>query len=155
MKHLIILIALITFSANAQGSLFVSSEADFRNAIMGSPVNEPAYDGIFSIGYRNGSATFQASYEIFKAIGFQSFNIRGGKVFELARNFKLTPMAGLGMTLREPDWAKRLTPSLDLSLQPEYHFRNWLFVFLRAESRYRGDLDRIVNSGFFGTGVKI
>lgn len=153
MKKLLILLLITTF-CQAQGSLFVSSEADVRNAIMGSPVNEPAYDGIFSIGYRTGSATFQASYETFKAIGFQSFNIRGGKVFELARNFKLTPIAGTGMTLRERDWAKRLTPSLDLSLQPEYHFRNW-FVFLRGEGRYRGDLDRIVNSGFFGIGVKI
>ena len=47
---------------------FAGTGVDLRNATIGGTVNDVAYDGTFSIGYRNAGFSIMAYYETFAAI---------------------------------------------------------------------------------------
>jgi hypothetical protein len=133
---------------------FVSTEVDPRNAIFGSPVNPPAYDGVLNIGYRNHGFQIQASYENFKAIDFYSFGFQAGHVFNHGEVWNYTLLGGLGWIQRNVDWIKNyLYASASISSQLEYHYYSF-FLFVRGEGRYRHDLDKFKPSGYVGIGYK-
>ena len=145
----------ITFGQFHKDSyVFMSAEVDVRNAIIGSPTNAPAYDGVFNIGYREESFQIQASYENFKALDFYSFGFKTGYVFNHERNWNYTLMGGLSLIQRNVTWTKRLNCSASLNAQIEYHLSSW-FVFARSEGRYRGDIKEVIPSGYLGIGIKL
>ena len=51
---------------------YAGTGLDVRNAVFGGTVNPSAYDGIFSLGYRNEHFSFEAYYETFQAINYAS-----------------------------------------------------------------------------------
>lgn len=133
---------------------FISTEVDPRNAIFGSEVNPPAYDGVFNIGYRDNGINFQLAYETFAAIKFQSLELKGGYILNNTENFQYGALFGLGFIFRDVDWTKAMSCSVSLSGQVEYHFDK-IFVFARGEGRYRGDIQKIIPSGYIGLGLKL
>lgn len=135
---------------------FVGTEIDPRNAIFGSPVNEPAFDGLLNIGYRNHGFQVQASYENFHAINFSSYGIQLGHVFNHNGKFNYALLGGVSLIQRKVSWLqKELFGSASISGQMEYHCFSRLYFFMRAEGRYRGDLNMLKPSGYAGVAVKI
>lgn len=163
MKTFLILIMVFPVLCTAQpvnwfekeNFLFVSTEIDARNALFGSPVNPPAYDGVFNLGYRDHGFHVQASYENFKAIEFYSFGFKAGHVFNYEGDWNYTVLAGLGWIQRNVDWIqKTLHGSASISGQMEYHVHRF-FLFLRGEGRVRTDINKFKPSGYAGIGFKI
>ncbi|GHA32779.1 hypothetical protein GCM10007103_12780 [Salinimicrobium marinum] len=135
---------------------FVGTELDPRNAIYGSPVNEPAFDGVLNMGYRNHGFQVQASYENFNAIKFSSYGFQMGHVFNHEGNFNYALLGGLSMIERHVSWLQKvLFGSASISGQMEYHCFSRFYFSLRAEGRYRGDLEKFKPSGYAGIGLKI
>jgi len=151
MKTLILLlIPLMSFS-----QLRISTEVDLRNAVFGSDINEAAYDGTFSIGYRIQDFQAQATYETFKEIGFKSYMIHAGKVLNPEGKFNYVLLGGIGMVERNVDWLNIVWhPSVSFSIQGEYHLGR-MFLSARLEIRYRGDLKKFIASGYVGIGIKL
>lgn len=136
--------------------LFIGTELDPRNAIFGSPVNGPAFDGVLNFGYRHQEFQMQASYENFYAINFSSIGLQLGYVFNHEGAFNFALLGGLSLIQRKVDWLqKEMFNSANMSLQTEYHFFPRFYISLRAEGRYRGDLNLIKPSGYAGIGVKL
>ena len=151
MKTLILLlIPLMSFS-----QLRISTEVDPRNAIFGSNVNEVAYDGTFSIGYRIQDFQTQMTYETFKKIGFRSYMIHAGKVINPEGRFNYVLLGGLGMIERNVDWLNIVWhTSVSFSIQGEYNLGR-MFLSVRPEIRYRGDLKGLIGSGYIGIGINL
>jgi len=151
MKTLIfLLIPLMSFS-----QLRISTEIDPSNAIFGSDVNEAAYDGTFSLGYRIQDFQAQMTYETFKEIGFKSYMIHAGKVLNEEGKFNYVLLGGIGMIERNVNWLNIVWhPSVSFSIQGEYHLDR-MFLTARPEIRYRGDLKKIIVSGYIGIGIKL
>ena len=151
MKTLIfLLIPLMSFS-----QLRIFTEVDPGNALFGSDVNEAAYDGTFSIGYRIQDFQAQMTYETFQGIGFKSYMIHAGKVLNPEGRFNYVLLGGLGMIERNVNWLNIVWhPSVSLSIQTEYHLGS-IFLSARPEIRYRGDLKKIIGSGYIGIGINL
>jgi len=151
MKTLIfLLIPLMSFS-----QLRISTEVDPRNAVFGSDVNEAAYDGTFSLGYRIQDFQAQMTYETFKEIGFKSYMIHAGKVLNEEGKFNYVLLGGIGMIERNVDWLNIVWhPSVSFSIQGEYNLGR-MFLSARPEIRYRGDLKKIIGSGYIGIGINL
>jgi len=147
---LLLLIPLMSFS-----QLRISTEVDIRNAVFGSDVNEAAYDGTFSIGYRIQDFQAQMTYETFKEIGFKSYMIHAGKVLNTEGKFNYVLLGGIGMIERNVNWLNIVWhPSVSFSIQGEYHLGR-MFLSARPEIRYRGDLKKLIGSGYIGIGIKL
>jgi len=145
----LLLIPLMSFS-----QLRISTEVDLRNAVFGSDVNEAAYDGTFSIGYRIQDFQAQMTYETFKEIGFKSYMVHVGKVLNPEGKFNYVILGGLGMIERNVNWLNIVWhPSVSFSIQGEYHLGR-MFLSARPEIRYRGDLKKAIGSGYIGIGIK-
>ena len=151
MKTLIfLLIPLMSFS-----QLRISTEVDPGNAVFGSDVNEAAYDGTFSIGYRIQDFQAQMTYETFKEIGFKSYMIHAGKVLNEEGKFNYVLLGGLGIIERDVNWLDIVWhPSVSFSIQGEYHLGR-MFLTARPEIRYRGDLKNFIGSGYIGIGFNL
>jgi len=150
MKTLLIL--LIPFLSYSQ--LRISTEVDPKNALFGSTVNDPAYDGTFSISYRIQDFQAQATYETFKEIGFKSYMIHAGKVLNPEGKFNYVLLGGLGIIERNVNWLNIVWhPTLSFSIQGEYNLGK-IFLSARPELRYRGDLKKAIGSGYMGVGIK-
>lgn len=140
---------------NKENFFFASTEVDPKNAIFGSSVNKPAYDGVVNVGYRKKSLQAQVSYESFSVIKFSSIGIQVGHVFNCKGNFNYALLGGLSLIQRKVSWLdKEHFTSASLSGQVEYHFLNF-YILLRGEERYREDLGKGIASGYAGIGVKI
>ena len=151
MKTLIFL--LIPFMSFSQ--LRIYTEVDPRNAVFGSDVNEAAYDGTFSIGYRIQDFQAQMTYETFKEIGFKSYMIHAGKVLNEEGKFNYVLLGGLGIIERDVNWLDIVWhPSVSFSIQGEYHLGR-MFLTARPEIRYRGDLKNFIGSGYIGIGFNL
>ena len=147
---LLLLIPLMSFS-----QLRISTEVDIRNAVFGSDVNEAAYDGTFSLGYRIQDFQAQMTYETFKKIGFKSYMIHAGKVINPEGKFNYVLLGGIGMIERNVNWLNIVWhPSVSFSIQGEYHLGR-MFLSARPEIRYRGDLKKLIGSGYIGIGIKL
>jgi len=154
MKLLFLLIPFLAFSQfQPETFLFTSIELDIRNAIVGSDVNPAAIDGVFNVGFRDQNFQIQASYENFRAIDFYSFGFKGGYVFNSEGNFNYLLLGGISLIQRNVEWTKRLSTSVSLDGQAEYHL-NPVFFLARFEGRYRGDIKEIIPSVFTGIGIK-
>jgi len=155
MKLFFLLIPLLAFSQfQPETFLFTSVELDIRNALVGSDVNEAAIDGVFNVGFRDKTFQIQASYENFRAIDFYSFGFKGGYVFNYEGNFNYLLLGGISLIQRNVQWTKRLNASVSLNGQIEYHL-NRVFLLVRIEGRYRGDLKKVIGSGYIGIGIKL
>jgi len=151
MKTLILL--LIPLMSFAQ--LRISTEVDPKNALFGSDVNEAAYDGTFSIGYRTQDFQAQMTYETFKEIGFKSYMIHAGKVLNEEGKFNYVLLGGLGIIERDVNWLNIVWhPSVSFSIQTEYYLGR-IFLSARPEIRYRGDLKTFIGSGYVGIGINL
>jgi len=157
----LLLFPIITFgqyrySDHKESYLILSTEFDVRNALVGSDVNPPAYDGVYNIAYRIKEFHAQASFENFSEIGFKSYALGLGYVMNRESAFQLMLMGQLGLINRDSDWIKRdHDVMISGSLQLEYHLRNF-FIFGRTQLRYRGDLSRITNpEGYLGIAIKL
>jgi len=154
MKLFFLLIPFLAFSQfQPETFLFTSVELDIRNALVGSDVNSAAIDGVFNVGFRDQNFQIQASYENFKAIDFYSFGFKGGYVFNYEGNFNYLLLGGISLIQRNVQWTKRLNTSFSLNSQAEYHF-NRVFLLVRIEGRYRGDIKEVIPSMYGGVGVK-
>jgi len=151
MKTLIFL--LILFMSFSQ--LRIYTEVDPRNAVFGSNINEAAYDGTFSIGYRIQDFQAQMTYETFKEIGFKSYMINAGKVLNEEGKFNYVLLGGIGMIERNVNWLNIVWhPSVSFSIQTEYNLGN-IFLTARPEIRYRGDIKNFIGSGYIGIGINL
>ncbi|WP_300440610.1 hypothetical protein [Christiangramia sp.] len=156
MKYLLIL--LLSFSGYGQINddfIFVRAEVDPKNAVFGSDVNDPALDFTLTIGRRSAGFNLSFTYEQFKAIQYQSSYFEAGKFWNTEKHFQFGILAGAGLVWRRNDWAKFLTPTVNLSGVVEYHLNNLLFASARLEPRYRGDLKKVIASGYIGIGIKL
>ena len=115
---------------------FAGVGLDLRNATFGGTVNDAAFDGIFSLGYRNAGFSIIAYYETFPAIEYPSLGVNPG--FLLRPGKKFTPVADLSLSLISRPW--KVYPSLALNVRMEYHFDRF-FVYVRGENRWRTDYD--------------
>ena len=146
----LLLIPLMSFS-----QLRISTEVDLRNAVFGSDVNEAAYDGTFSIGYRIQDFQAQMTYETFKEIGFKSYMVHAGKVLNEEGKFNYVLLGGLGIIERNVNWLDIVWhPSVSFSIQGEYNLGR-MFLTARPEIRYRGDLKNFIGSGYIGIGINL
>ena len=128
---------------------FISTGLDLRNATIGGTVNDVAYDGIWSVGYRNENFSILAYYETFTTIEYESLGVNPGYVFRPGK--KLIPVADLSLSfIRRPF---KTYPSLALNSRLEYHFSKF-FVYLRGESRWRTDYDFFQVSVYGGVSYK-
>tara|TARA_B100000929_G_C15478361_1_gene410289 strand:+ start:293 stop:781 length:489 start_codon:yes stop_codon:yes gene_type:complete len=128
---------------------FVSTGLDIRNATIGGTVNDAAYDGVWSIGYRNENFSILAYYETFTTIEYESMGVNPGYVFRPGKI--LVPVADLSLSfIRRPF---KTYPSLALNSRLEYHFSRF-FVYLRGESRWRTDYDFFQISVYGGISYK-
>ena len=149
MKTLIfLLIPLMSFS-----QLRISTEVDPGNAVFGSNINEAAYDGTFSLGYRIQDFQAQMTYETFKEIGFKSYMIHAGKVLNEEGKLNYVLLGGLGIIERNVNWLDIVWhPSVSFSIQTEYHLGR---IFLNTKKRYRGDIKNFIGSGYIGIGINL
>lgn len=129
--------------------LFAGTGLDLRNAVFGGTVNPAAYDGTFSLGYRNGGFGIRATYESFTAIRYESFGISPGWVTRPGKLF--IPVADLSLSFIKRPW--KVYPSLAANGILEYHFDRF-FVYLRGEYRWRTDYDFFQASVYGGIAVK-
>lgn len=144
MKRLILIIVLLLpLNILAQPWLtreeiywFAGTGLDIRNATLGGTVNPAAYDGTWSIGYRNTGFSIIAYYETFQAIRYESMGINPG--FFLRSGKKLIPAGDISLSIIRRPWKNY--PSLAGNARLEYHFDRF-FIYLRAENRWRTDYD--------------
>ncbi|MCB7482268.1 hypothetical protein [Christiangramia sediminis] len=128
---------------------FVSTGVDIRNAIFGGTVNDAAFDGTYSIGYRNAGFSILAYYENFSAIRYESAGLNPGYVFRPGKI--LVPVADISLSFIRRPW--KVFPSLALNTRIEFHFSKF-FIYLRGESRWRTDYDFFQVSVYGGISYK-
>lgn len=128
---------------------FASTGVDVRNALFGGTVNDAAYDGTFSIGYRNVGFNILAYYETFSAIKYESFGVNPGYVFRPGK--KLIPVLDLSLSLIRRPW--KTYPSLASNTRLEYHFSRF-YIYARGEYRWRTDYDFFQISVYGGISYK-
>ena len=128
---------------------FASTGVDLRNATFGGTVNDAAYDGTFSLGYRNAGFSIIAYYETFTAIEYESMGINPGFVVRPGK--KLIPAADISLSFIRRPW--KTYPSLAFNSRIEYHFDKF-FVYLRGENRWRTDYDFYQFSVYGGFSIK-
>ncbi|QYA24533.1 hypothetical protein G3I01_03090 [Gramella sp. MT6] len=128
---------------------FASTGVDLRNATFGGTVNDAAYDGTFSIGYRNAGFSIIAYYETFTAIEYESFGINPGFVIRPGKKF--IPIGDISLSFIRRPW--KTYPSLAFNARFEYHFDRF-FVYLRGENRWRTDYDFYQFSVYGGFSIK-
>ncbi|MDX1761894.1 MAG: hypothetical protein R3218_07035 [Christiangramia sp.] len=128
---------------------FAGTGVDLRNATFGGTVNDAAYDGTFTIGYRNEGFSVSAYYETFMGIRYESFGVNPGFVMRPGR--KLIPAADVSFSFIRRPW--KTYPSLALNARGEYHFDRF-FIYVRAENRWRTDYDFFQFSVYGGFCVK-
>ncbi len=128
---------------------FASTGLDLRNATIGGTVNDAAYDGTFSLGYRNAGFSIIAYYETFSAIEYASMGINPG--FVLRPGKKLIPVADISLSFISRPW--KVYPSLAFNARAEYHFDRF-FIYLRGENRWRTDYDFYQFSVYGGISFK-
>lgn len=146
----LLLLPLLTYS-----QVRISSEVDLRNIILGSDLNNSTYNGTFTLGYRIDNVQFQATYETFKEIEYENYSLHVGLVFNQDSKLNYVALVGIGMIERHVSWLHNVWyPSMLLSGQMEYHMGSF-FLTARPELNFRGDLDRVVFSGFLGIGFNI
>lgn len=135
--------------------LFAKLEIDPKNAIYGSDKNEPGLNFIASIGYRaEGGTQMQFAYESFELIKYQASYFEFGHYWNSEKRFQQGIMAGAGFIFRDVSWAKAMSCTLSISGNLEYHLTNWLATTARMEARYRGDLKKVIPSGYVGFVIK-
>lgn len=135
--------------------LFAKLELDPKNAIYGSDKNEPGLNFIGSFGYRaEGGFQMQLSYESFKLIKYKATYFEFGHYWNSENRFQQGIMAGAGFVFRDVDWTKYMSCTLSISGNLEYHITNWLAATARMEARYRGDLKKVIPSGYVGIVIK-
>lgn len=136
--------------------IFARAEVDPRNLLIGGTTTDAALDFTVTVG-RRGESGFQVNftYEQFKAIQYQSSYFEAGKFWNNGKHLQLGLMTGAGLVWRKNEWAKFLTPTVNLSGIVEYHLNNRLFTSVRLEPRYRGELRKVVFSGYVGIGIKL
>jgi len=154
----IILLLLLLFPAHvfAQSWLsredtyfFISTGLDLRNATFGGTVNPAAYDGTWTLGYRNENFSILAYYETFSAIKYVSMGVNPGYIFRPGK--MLIPVADLSLSfIRRPF---KTFPSLALNTRMEFHFSRF-FIYVRGESRWRTDYDFFQVSVYGGISYK-
>jgi|GEM_PF-3063243 len=128
---------------------FASTGFDLRNATFGGTVNEAAYDGTYSVGYRNIGFSILAYYENFSAIKYESMGVNPGYVFRPGK--MLIPVVDLSLSfIRRPF---KTYPSLALNTRMEFHFSRF-FIYFRGESRWRTDYDFFQVSVYGGISYK-
>lgn len=137
------------WNTQEENYFFVSTGVDVRNAIFGGTVNDAAYDGTFTIGYRNAGFSILAYYETFTAIHYESAGINPGYVFRPGK--RLVPVADISLSFIKRPW--KVYPSLALNSRLEFHFSSF-FVYLRGESRWRTDYDFFQFSVYSGISYK-
>lgn len=152
---LLLLFPLLSFSQFDQDYLFGKLEVDPKNAIYGSDKNEPGLNYIASFGYRNENIQMQFSYESFELIRYKATYFEVGHFFNHDNRFQQGIMVGAGFVFRDVDWTKYMSCTLSVSGNLEYHLTNWLALTAKFEGRYRGDLKRIIPSGYTGIKIKI
>ena len=155
-KALLLLIFLFPLSMTSQSWLqeedtyfFIGTGLDIRNAIFGGTVNPAAYDGTFTVGYRNENFSFLTYYENFTAIRYESAGMNPGYVFRPGK--KLIPVADLSLSIIRRPW--KTYPSLAANTRLEYHFSRF-FIYLRGEYRWRTDYDFFQVSVYGGLSFK-
>ncbi|MUP42328.1 hypothetical protein [Christiangramia aestuarii] len=157
MKRLFLLMLLLfPMIANCQSWLtredtywFVGTGVDVRNAIFGGTVNPVAYDGTWSLGYRNAGFSIIAYYETFHEIEYESFGVNPGFVVRPGKKF--VPAADISLSFIRRPW--KVYPSLAFNARAEYHFDRF-FIYARAENRWRTDYDFYQFSVYGGFCVK-
>lgn len=136
--------------------LFVNLELDPKNLLVGSDKNEPALDVVAKFGYRaKGGFQMNFAYEQFDEIRYKSTYFEFGHFWNDENRFQQGLMAGAGFVFRDVDWTKYMSCTLSISGNLEYHLTNWFFTSAKLEGRYRGDLRKIIPSGYMGIGVKL
>ncbi|TBW29941.1 hypothetical protein [Gramella sp. KN1008] len=128
---------------------FISTGVDVRNAIFGGTVNDAAYDGTISAGYRNAGFSILVYYESFTAIRYESMGINPGFVVRPGK--MLIPVADLSLSFIRRPW--KVYPSLAANGRLEYHFDRF-FVYARGEYRWRTDYDFFQASVYGGISIK-
>ena len=128
---------------------FISTGVDVRNATFGGTVNDAAYDGTYSLGYRNAGFSILAYYENFSAIRYESAGLNPGYVFRPGK--MLVPVADISLSFIRRPW--KVYPSLALNSRIEFHFSKF-FIHLRGESRWRTDYDFFQFSVYGGISYK-
>ena len=157
MKRIFLLVLLILpLAGSAQSWLtredtywFAATGVDLRNATFGGTVNDAAYDGTFSLGYRNANFSIIAYYETFSAIEYASLGVNPG--FVLRPGKKFIPAGDISLSLISRPW--KVYPSLAFNARAEYHFDRF-FVYLRGENRWRTDYDFYQFSVYGGISFK-
>lgn len=157
MKRLVLLLLMLlpmhafsqSWLTREENYFFVSTGVDVRNAIFGGTVNDAAYDGTYSIGYRNAGFSILAYYETFSAIKYESAGVNPGYVFRSGK--RLVPVADVSLSFIRRPW--KVYPSLALNSRIEFHFARF-FVYLRGESRWRTDYDFFQFSIYGGISFK-
>lgn len=128
---------------------FAGTGVDIRNATIGGTVNDAAYDGTFSLGYRNAGFSIITYYENFSAIRYASLGVNPGFVVRPGK--KLIPVADISLSLISRPW--KVYPSLAFNARAEYHFDRF-FIYLRGENRWRTDYDFFQFSVYGGISFK-
>ena len=155
-KYIVFWLLLLATQISAQS--WISSEKtyfyagtglDVRNAVFGGTVNPSAYDGIFSLGYRNEHFSFEAYYETFQAINYASSGFNVGYVYRPGK--KLIPVTDLSISIIQRPW--KSFPSLAINNRLEFHFSRF-FIYARGESRWRTDYDFFQISVYGGINFK-
>jgi hypothetical protein len=165
MKMLLILLIIPTIMF-AQ-SPFVQVEVDPRNLLMGSDVNDKALDIVFKVGLRSESIEMALGYESFKEINYSSVGYSIGRVFNDEGIINYLILGEVGLIFRDVDWIDQvlhcklaLNPQIDITIfRPKYNFKRCsvknMAITLRSEAAYRGDLDKMVYSGYLGLKVEL
>ena len=146
-------IIILLFPIITTAQVFISTGLDIRNAVFGSPVNEPAYDGTFGFGIRKENFQTEVRYETFKAIEYQSIGIAVSYV-AVPETYRLRNWRGLlgieiGMIHRDVNWMNiEYHTKIAASSSLQYMLFEKVALSARTEASLRGDLDKIVFSGY-------
>lgn len=157
---LIILLPQLIFS-----QLVIQAELDPRNLIYGSEVNDPALDYTLAVGFKEYDFEIAAVYENFSEIQYKSLGVRGGKVLNPEGILNYLFLLELGIIHREVSWLDvqyhtklGVSSELDINILRKKYGRqksDLLALTFRLEGALRGDLDRIVGSGYIGIKSKL
>ncbi|MGA9324534.1 MAG: hypothetical protein WBV11_06755 [Salegentibacter sp.] len=162
MRKFLLLFFLVPILGYAQSGefkrkyIFLATGFDVRNAISGKVLRAPAYDGTYTLGYRNENFQVQANYEYFSKIYYQDMGLSAGMIFRIKHKLNYGILAGIVLIQREVKWiADRINYGFSLTPQAIYHFTNHLFMAATLDGKYRGDIEETVVSGRLALGFKI
>ena len=78
-----------------------------------------------------------------------------GKWGDEEGKFNYVLLGGIGMIERNVNWLNIVWhPSVSFSIQGEYNLGR-IFLSARPELRYRGDLKKVIGSGYIGIGINL